>query len=105
MLHRNTYKTLSGSVIILAYRNLESFIANDCGKMIKYLDRWQMRSICTPMLNCRTTMENEQMQTLFKFIQASFGLRDVIVGEIESVKLYLACQKFIYGKNVTMETL
>lgn len=56
MLHRNTYKTLSGSVIILAFRKLESFMANELGKTIKFLDRWQMRSICTVMLNCRTTM-------------------------------------------------
>ena len=45
------------------------------------------------------------MQTLFKYIRISYGLGDVIIGEIESVKLYLACQKFIYGKNVTMEML
>ena len=50
-------------------------------------------------------METEQMQTLFKYIRASYGLSDVIIGEIESVKLYLCCQKFIYGKNVTMEML
>ena len=56
-MHRNTYKTLASSVIILAYRKLESFIANECGKSIKCLDRWQMRALCTPMLNCRTCME------------------------------------------------
>jgi hypothetical protein len=57
VLQRNTYKTLSGSVAILAFRKLESFIANDCSKTIKYLDRWQMRSICTAILNCRQTLE------------------------------------------------
>lgn len=42
------------------------------------------------------------MATLFKFIKASYGLCDVTIGEIEAVKLYLACQKFMYGKSVTM---
>ena len=41
-----------------------------------------MRTICTPVLNCRTTMETEQMQTLFKYIRASYALSDVIIGEI-----------------------
>lgn len=50
-------------------------------------------------------MQPEQMATLFKFIKASYGLADVTIGEIEAVKLYLACQKFIYGRNVTMQAL
>lgn len=79
-MHRNTYKTLASSVIILAYRKLESFIANECGKTIKMLDRWQMRALCTPMLNCRTCMEPELTNTLFKFIRASYGIGNVRIG-------------------------
>ena len=60
VLKRNTYKSLSSSVIILAFRKLESFIANECGKTIKFLDRWQMSSLRTPLLNCRTNLEPEQ---------------------------------------------
>lgn len=41
-----------------------------------------MRSICTTMLNCRTNMEPEQMDTLFKYIKAAYGLGDVRIGEI-----------------------
>ena len=50
----------------------------------------------------RAPLTREEMNTLFKYIRASYGLGDVVIGEIESVKLYLTCQKFIYGKNVTM---
>ena len=45
------------------------------------------------------------MDTLFKYIKASYGLGDVTIGEIQSVKLYLAIQKNIHGKKVTMEDL
>lgn len=32
-------------------------------------------------------------------------MADVTIGEVESVKLYLAIQQFVYGKSVTMEHL
>ena len=81
-MQRNTYKTLAGSVIILAFRKLESFIANECSKTIKFLDRWQMRAICTNLLNCRVNMEPELITTLFKFIKAGYGFGDIAIGEI-----------------------
>ncbi len=47
-------------------------------------------------------MQPEYVITLMKYIKACYGLGDVVIGEIESVKLYLTCQKYLYGKNVTM---
>jgi len=81
-MHRDTYRGFASSTIIFAFRKLESFIAIECGKTIKFLDKSQMQSIYTTLLNCRTNLEPELVVTLFKFIRAGFGLTDVDIGEI-----------------------
>ena len=55
-MHRDTYKALSTSMMIFAFRKLESFISIECGKKIKFIDRHQMQSIYITLLNCRINM-------------------------------------------------
>jgi len=76
-MNKNDYRTLANSVIILAFRKLESFIEIECNKTIKHIDKAQMESIDTTLLNCRINLEPELVTTFMKFVKAGYGLTDV----------------------------
>ena len=53
MIERSRYKTLASTVATDAYRKLEDFLIRECHRSIKQLNREEIRSIVTVLLNCR----------------------------------------------------
>lgn len=53
MIERTRYKTLASTVATDAYRKLEEFLIRECHRGIRQLNREEIRSIVTVLLNCR----------------------------------------------------
>ena len=59
-------------VVNEAYRKLEDFLIEECKREIKPLNREEVRTLHTTLLNCRTNFEDEECLTFLKFIKLAF---------------------------------
>ena len=55
---RNRYKSIVTCVVNEAYRRLEDFLIEECKRDIKPLNREEIRTLYTTLLNCRTNFED-----------------------------------------------